>query len=553
MNALTSKFYIGNINKFGFGTWNSCNPEYLRPRNTFANSITNTNTITTQPNKQFITSYKALPKLNSASYLHETQQREKEYASNRARMQLLEDKIQKMKEQIDENNKNNNINVYRSSHIPYTQSNTTPYITSHPNQNNMMLPFSMPVLPPINLPLPEPYIRDRHEKRAQIKEEIRKARMKLNENVSEDTDETEEDEEKEEEEEEEEEEKQQPQQQQPVMQRPLHLKQVVNLCKCDKKALAQDEADDFIKLIPNHQAFKIQKHNFQVRNNLDTIQQNFEQIRPDLDAKLRQLEMRQKMNFHNMRYVIERGGTSKLHAGIRKFIDGDNIDLDKIQEEQEEPAILRKLPYVVEAKLQENERRRQKEDEIRKKEFDELKKAETQDIKEENYDVKTEDNILLGECKDKKVYGDTIYNERKNVRYHTLNRNNNSPHANYREFCIREGIEIPTETHEVSELDLDGDENKVRYGGRIKRKETVKEKDNNDDEKKEDIKEEKERTKKERKGNKKKGKNKRKGDNNDEEEVKMNKDENERNGSKKKKKKGKSLSAKKSSQKKKQK
>ena len=336
------------------------------------------------------------------------------------------------------------------------------------------------------------------------------------------------------------------------MQRPLYLKQVVNLCKCDKKALAQDEADDFIKLIPNHQAFKIQKHNFQVRNNLETIQQNFEQIRHDLDAKLRQLEMRQKMNFQNIRYVIERGGTSKLHAGIRKFIDGENIDLDKIQEEQEEPAILRKLPYVVEAKLQENERRRQKEDEIRKKEFEELKNAETKDVGEENYDVRTEDNILLGECSDRKVYGDTIYNERRDVKYHTLNRNNNSPHANYREFCIREGIEIPTETHEVSELELDGDENKVRYGGRIKRKETVKDKGeqgNSDDDGENNEKEEvivdkkgiKKKKKKEKKG---------KGEDNNEE---VNKDENERNGSKSKKKKGKSLSSKKNSKKKKKK
>ena len=92
---------------------------------------------------------------------------------------------------------------------------------------------------------------------------------------------------------------------------------------------AEKEANDFIHNIPDHVALKLQADNFRVRANLAQVKDGFRNIRNVLEDKLDALQMAQKINFEKVRFIIEQGGSNKMKAGLRKLIDGEDIDIIK--------------------------------------------------------------------------------------------------------------------------------------------------------------------------------------------------------------------------------
>ena len=121
----------------------------------------------------------------------------------------------------------------------------------------------------------------------------------------------------------------------------------------------KNEADDFLNNIPDHVALQLQNDNFKMRSNINSIKEGFKEIRNDLENKLEALEMKQNLNFEVIRRIIEQGGNKKLNAGMRKYIDGEEIDLNNIKEDF--PEYIRNLPALIDRKIQENEERKREE------------------------------------------------------------------------------------------------------------------------------------------------------------------------------------------------
>ena len=122
---------------------------------------------------------------------------------------------------------------------------------------------------------------------------------------------------------------------------------------------AQQEANDFIHNIPDHVALKLQADNFKVRANLAQVKDGFRNIRNVLEDKLDALQMAQKVNFEKVRFIIEQGGNKKMIAGLKKLIDGEDIDINNIEED--EPEYIKNLPNIIDEKLRKNEELRREE------------------------------------------------------------------------------------------------------------------------------------------------------------------------------------------------
>ena len=119
---------------------------------------------------------------------------------------------------------------------------------------------------------------------------------------------------------------------------------------------AEKEANDFIHNIPDHVALKLQADNFRVRANLAQVKDGFRNIRNVLEDKLDALQMAQKINFEKVRFIIEQGGSNKMKAGLRKLIDGEDIDINNVQEDV--PEYVKNLPNLIDEKLRKNEQQR---------------------------------------------------------------------------------------------------------------------------------------------------------------------------------------------------
>ena len=122
---------------------------------------------------------------------------------------------------------------------------------------------------------------------------------------------------------------------------------------------SKEEAEDFINNIPDHVALQLQNDNFKMRSNINSIKEGFKEIRNDLENKLEALEMKQNLNFEVIRKIIENGGNKKINAGLRKYLDGEEVDLNNIQEDF--PEFLRNIPALIDQKIQENEERKREE------------------------------------------------------------------------------------------------------------------------------------------------------------------------------------------------
>ena len=122
---------------------------------------------------------------------------------------------------------------------------------------------------------------------------------------------------------------------------------------------SKEEAEDFINNIPDHVALQLQNDNFKMRSNINSIKEGFREIKNDLDNKLELLQMKQNMNFEVIRKIIEQGGNKKINAGLRKYMDGEEIDLNNIHEDF--PEYLKNIPALIDKKIRENEEKKREE------------------------------------------------------------------------------------------------------------------------------------------------------------------------------------------------
>ncbi|MGL4948210.1 MAG: hypothetical protein ACRC42_02370 [Mycoplasma sp.] len=142
-----------------------------------------------------------------------------------------------------------------------------------------------------------------------------------------------------------------------------------------------DKGNDFMKSMKNHLALKLQDETYESMNNINVIQDSFKGLKSLLEQKLDQMDLKQKTEFANWRYALERGGTDKLRACFKNVFDGENNNIDEIEEKMVENK-WRDWPDLIDKKISENEGRKKEmtvkkeklKYEITKKVEEELKK-----------------------------------------------------------------------------------------------------------------------------------------------------------------------------------
>ena len=421
MDTVSKRFYVGNINNFGFGTWNSGVPMFknnLRSTNinnnnnnnvpyaapTPASSNYNNSTAFPIPKTLYSMNNNNLAQSVTIPFKKTMDPNEKTLASNfnnngyetrrnfnpeNLKIQVLEEKIRNIEKKNDDDS-----NKFQQMILNSLNNNKN----NNDNNNNVQNLIK-------NLQgndIDEEYDLKRGKRREQIKYELEQAREKLKHSSS-----SSDYEEEEEEEEEELDENGEPKlknfndyssmaskttknikskrksiknnndnnnnnnnninnQNQKDNNVIFVNKEIPNNPLLKQKTPAQEEADEFINSIPNHIALQLQSENFKVRANLAYIKNSFRDIRNDIQNKLDQLEMRQKLNFESIRYALEAGGNKKLQMSLKKIVDGEDVDIDKVEEEI--PQFLENLPDIIDQRIIDIDQKRKIEDEKERKE-----------------------------------------------------------------------------------------------------------------------------------------------------------------------------------------
>ena len=146
------------------------------------------------------------------------------------------------------------------------------------------------------------------------------------------------------------------------------------------------ELSNFVKDINNSIAVRLQNDNFLAQQKLNNIKNNYNEIKNLLNNKIEKLEHDQQMQFNNLKYALEQGGGLKMMGAVRNANGGNNYDLQRAEEEDMIDAT-RKLPKILEDKINiiNDMKRKEKQDEkrllsqVRKKVNEEIKKQKEKD------------------------------------------------------------------------------------------------------------------------------------------------------------------------------
>ena len=405
MDRLIDKFYNGSMSTFGFGTLgngrtpnittNKISTPKPNSQNSIYNNYNNKNTIYSVPKTQYsmglnapvvsnplITQSITLPYRPNYSNYNDTQMQtqttKKYFKPEILKVQMLEQKIKEMEEKNKEDKKRMREiiegNVLNAKEPP--KNNNTDINNNIDNANPNSLEQALN-----NIQLQSEGMLSEKQalRRQQIQYELNQARKKLindrtdyGNNQNYDDDEDEEDEEEEDEEDE------------------NNNKIFGNLAKRNQKnrktALMNNtntnindndnggeisiftqptkKENDYNNNIPDHLAIQLQADNFKVRANLAQVKDGFRNIRNQLEDKLESLQINQRLNYEKIRYIIEQGGNNKMKAGVKKLIDGEDIDINNVQDEI--PDYIKNLPNLIEEKLKkaENIRKTQENQEL---------------------------------------------------------------------------------------------------------------------------------------------------------------------------------------------
>ena len=146
------------------------------------------------------------------------------------------------------------------------------------------------------------------------------------------------------------------------------------------------ELSNFINDINNGIAIRLQNDNFMTQQKLKNIKNDYNEIKILLNNKIEKLEQDQQIQFDNLKYALEQGGSLKMMGAVKNTNGGNNCDLKRAEEEGIIDAT-RKLPKLLEDKINiiNDMKRREKEDEkrllsqVKKKINEEIKKQKEKD------------------------------------------------------------------------------------------------------------------------------------------------------------------------------
>ena len=134
---------------------------------------------------------------------------------------------------------------------------------------------------------------------------------------------------------------------------------------------------------------QLKEDNFILNEDIDKIENDFNDIKILLSQKLQNMENKQKENFEKLKNVIRKAGGRKMSKSIQNVFEGKNYDLQKAEEEYLANDIFN-LPNIINKKMNEEElmniekekrlrmqiEKKMNEEFLRKREIEELKHRE---------------------------------------------------------------------------------------------------------------------------------------------------------------------------------
>ena len=182
----------------------------------------------------------------------------------------------------------------------------------------------------------------------------------------------------------------------------------------------RNELSNFMQDINKNISSRLQNDNFIAQQKLNNIKNNYNEIKTLLNNKIDKLEQDQQMQFENLKYALEQGGGLKMMGAVKNANGGNIYDLKRAEEEDIIDAT-RKLPRLLEEKINiiNNMKRKEKEDEKRllsqvkrkvneeiqkQKEKDEIRfKREIDDIENKRENIRQERRRLIGELQNRDI------------------------------------------------------------------------------------------------------------------------------------------------------
>ena len=182
----------------------------------------------------------------------------------------------------------------------------------------------------------------------------------------------------------------------------------------------RNEFSNFMQDINKNISSRLQNDNFMAQQKLNNIKNNYNEIKTLLNNKIEKLEQDQQMQFENLKHAIEQGGGLKMMGAVKNANGGNIYDLKRAEEEDMIDAT-RKLPRLLEEKINfiNNMKRKEKEDEKRllsqvrrkvdeeikkQKEKDEIRfKREIDDIEHKRENIRQERRRLIEELQNRDI------------------------------------------------------------------------------------------------------------------------------------------------------
>ena len=182
----------------------------------------------------------------------------------------------------------------------------------------------------------------------------------------------------------------------------------------------RNELSNFMIDINKNISSRLQNDNFIAQQKLNNIKNNYNEIKTLLNNKIEKLEQDQQMQFENLKYALEQGGGLKMMGAVKNANGGNIYDLKRAEEEDIIDAT-RKLPRLLEEKINiiNNMKIKEKEDEKRllsqvkrkvneeikkQKEKDEIRfKRELDDIEQKRENIRQERRRLIEELQNRDI------------------------------------------------------------------------------------------------------------------------------------------------------
>ena len=142
------------------------------------------------------------------------------------------------------------------------------------------------------------------------------------------------------------------------------------------------ELSSYISDINNSIAMRLQNDNLIAQKKLNNMKNNYKEIRTLLNNKIEKLEQDQQMQIDSLKHAIEQGGGLKLKSAVKNSMGGNKFDLKKAEKE-DMLDITRKLPILLENKINQINEMKMKEKKGEKKFLSKIRKKLNEEIQKQ--------------------------------------------------------------------------------------------------------------------------------------------------------------------------